>query len=265
MKKHLIIGKPISHSLSPKIHNYWFKQNNIDAVYKKISPEKNQIKEIIKDIKENEIYGMNVTIPYKQEVIPYLEQLSELAEKTNSVNTIFKKNGKICGDNTDVYGFEHSIKKFDYSVKNKIALIFGAGGVVPSIITALENMEIKKVYISNRNRDRIEIIKKTYPHIEEIEWGGIENFDIFINATSVGLDQKDDLNLDLKKIGKSKFFYDVIYNPPITNFLKKAKNFGHETLNGKMMFIYQAQKAFEIWHGLLPKIDEKLINFINND
>ena len=265
MKKHLIIGKPISHSLSPKIHNYWFKQNNIDAVYKKISPEKNQIEEIIKNVKENDIYGMNVTIPYKQEVIPYLEQLSKLAEKTNSVNTIFKKNGKICGDNTDVYGFENSIKKSDYSVKNKTALIFGAGGVVPSIITALENMGIKKIYISNRNKDRIEIIKETFPHIEEVEWGDVENCDIFINATSVGLDQKDDLNLDLKKIEKNKFFYDVIYNPPETNFLKNAKNFGHKTLNGKMMFVYQAQKAFEIWHGFLPKIDEKLIKFMDND
>ena len=105
MKNYLIIGNPISHSLSPKIHNYWFKENNIDGNYDKISPNENEIEKIIQKIKSKEIFGINVTVPFKQSVIPYLETQSEIAIKTNSVNTIFNKNGKIHGDNTDVYGF----------------------------------------------------------------------------------------------------------------------------------------------------------------
>ena len=91
MKKHLIIGKPIVHSLSPKIHNYWFKKNNIDAFYEKMSPEKDQLKEILQRVKTNEIHGINITLPYKQAVIPFLESRSELAKETDTVNTVFKK------------------------------------------------------------------------------------------------------------------------------------------------------------------------------
>ena len=112
MKNYFIIGNPISHSLSPKIHNYWFKENNIQAKYDKLSPEVKELKKIIQKIKKEEIFGMNVTVPFKQKVIPFVESLSETAVKTNSVNTIFNKNGKIYGDNTDVYGFEKSITNF---------------------------------------------------------------------------------------------------------------------------------------------------------
>ena len=128
MKKFLIIGSPISHSMSPKIHNYWFKENNIDANFEKKEPKKSEIQNIITKIKSMEIHGMNVTVPYKQEVIQYLETLSEIAKKTNSVNTIFNKDGKIHGDNTDVSGFENSIISNKLNLQNKSVQILGAGG-----------------------------------------------------------------------------------------------------------------------------------------
>ena len=137
MKKHLIIGNPISHTLSPKLHNYWFEKNRIDGKYDKVLLKENEIEALIKKIKTKELYGMNVTVPYKQVVIPYLESLSETAKITNSVNTIFNKDGKIHGDNTDIYGFQKSLSNNGVDLKNKDAFIFGAGGVVPSIILAL--------------------------------------------------------------------------------------------------------------------------------
>ena len=160
MKKHIIIGKPIKHSLSPKIHNYWFKKNNIDAFYEKISPEQNELENIIKKIKTGEIYGMNITVPYKERVIPFLEDQSDLSRQTKSVNTIFNKKGKIYGDNTDVYGFEKSITNEKINLQNKSVLIFGAGGVVPSIILALNNLKTKKIFISNRTLEKAEIVKE---------------------------------------------------------------------------------------------------------
>ena len=144
MKNHLIIGNPISHSLSPKIHNYWFKENNINGNYDKILPNKNEIKTIIEKIKIKKIHGINVTVPFKQIVIPFLETLSETALETNSVNTIYNKGGKIHGDNTDVYGFEKSIINNEINLEGKSAFIFGAGGVVPSIVFALLKLKIKK-------------------------------------------------------------------------------------------------------------------------
>ena len=265
MKKHIIIGKPIKHSLSPKIHNYWFKKNNIDAFYEKISPEQNELENIIKKIKTGEIYGMNITVPYKERVIPFLEDQSDLSRQTKSVNTIFNKQGKIYGDNTDVYGFEKSMTNEKINLQNKSVLIFGAGGVVPSIILALNNLKTKKIFISNRTLEKAEIVKEKFKNIQILEWGIIENCDIFINATSIGLNNNDKFNFNFSQISEKKIFYDVIYNPSKTNFLQEAEKQGHRIINGQDMFLYQAQKAFFLWHNLSPKVDNNLIEFLYND
>ena len=134
MKKYLVIGNPIEHSLSPKLHNHWLKENNIDAVYEKKLLTENGIKEVINEVKNEKINGINVTVPFKKTVIPFIDELTSIANKTQSVNTIFKKDNKIFGDNTDVGGFEHSLKHINYSVKNKKIFILGAGGVTLSLI-----------------------------------------------------------------------------------------------------------------------------------
>ena len=242
MKKHLIIGDPIEHSLSPKIHNYWFKKNDIQAVYEKKKISFEEIKNIIQNVKDGKIYGMNVTVPFKQKVIQYLDSLSPLAKKTNSVNTIFNKDGKTYGDNTDIIGFELSILDSNVDLKNKSALIFGAGGVVPSIIVALQNLGLKEINISNRTTTKIETIKKNFSFINDVEWGNLGNYDIYINATSVGLNNDDNLNLNFSKLDSNRFYYDVIYNPKETNFLIEAKKKGNLTENGKKLFIYQASR-----------------------
>jgi shikimate dehydrogenase len=138
MKKYLVIGNPIEHSLSPKLHNYWIKQNNIDAVYEKKQLDESDIESMIDELKSEKINGINVTIPFKRSVIPFLDQLTLIAKEAQSVNTIFKKDNKIVGDNTDIGGFEHGLKHINYDVQNKKVFILGAGGVVPSIILALK-------------------------------------------------------------------------------------------------------------------------------
>ena len=265
MKKHLIIGSPISHSLSPKLHNYWFQQYNIDAIYEKFQPRADQIKEILNKIKSGEIWGINVTVPFKKKVIPFVENLSKTAKETSSVNTIFKKEDLIYGDNTDVQGFELSLKYENCDITNKKAFILGAGGVVPSIIKALKNLNIKQIFLSNRTIKNSDYIKKQFPEIIIVEWGQIPGFDIIINATSLGLNKEDHINFNFEELNNPKIFYDLIYNPPITKFLEQAKQSGHKIINGKMMLLFQAQKAFEIWHGFLPKIDNNLLGFLDND
>jgi len=265
MKKHLIIGSPISHSLSPKLHNYWFQQNNIDAIYEKFQPRADQIKEILYKIKSGEIWGMNVTVPFKKKVIPFVANLSKTAKETSSVNTIFKKEDLIYGDNTDVQGFELSLKYENIGIANKKAFILGAGGVVPSIIKALKNLNINQIFLSNRTMKNSDYITKQYPEINIVEWGHIPDFDIVINATSLGLNKDDHINFNFEELNNPKIFYDLIYNPRVTKFLEQAKQSGHKIINGKMMLLFQAQKAFEIWHGFLPKIDNNLLEFLNND
>lgn len=265
MKNCLIIGNPVSHSLSPKIHNYWFKKNNIKGNYEKLSLKEDEIITVIKKIKNKEIFGMNVTVPFKQAVIPFLESQSDVVKKTNSVNTIFNKDGKIYGDNTDVYGFEKSIENNQINLKEKSVLIFGAGGVVPSIILALINLNVKKIFVSNRTLENANSLKKKFDIIQIVEWGTIVNCDLYINSTSVGLNESDSLGLDFNNLNQSKIFYDVIYNPSKTSFLSDAEKNGHKIINGRDMFLYQAQKAFNLWHNLLPKVDQKLREYLYND
>jgi len=259
MKKYLVIGKPIKHSLSPKLHNYWFKENNIDAIYDKKELNESDIPEIIDQVKKDKINGINVTIPFKKSVIPYLDKLSPLAEEVKSVNTILKKDNKVIGHNTDVGGFQQCLKYINYSVKNKKIFILGAGGVVPSIILALKRLGTAKITLSNRTKEKAEDIKKNFPGLEIINWGQNTDFDMIINATSLGLKKEDKIELDFSKIGSDKLFYDVIYNPNKTNFLLKGEESGNQIENGKMMFIYQAQLAFKIWHNILPKVHNKLL------
>ena len=270
MKKYLVIGNPIEHSLSPKLHNHWIKENNINAIYDKKLLGENNIQEIIEEIKNEKIHGINVTVPFKKSVIPFLDQLSPLAKEVQSVNTIFKKNNKIIGENTDVGGFKRSLEYTNYTVKNKKVFILGAGGVVPSILKALEKLGVAKVYISNRTKEKAKNLEshyKTSLGLETLDWGQSPDFDIIINATSLGLKNNDKIELDYNKhksklFGSKKLFYDVIYNPEKTNFLLKGEELGNETTNGKMMFICQAQLAFKIWHNILPKIDNETIKLL---
>ncbi len=265
MKNFLIIGNPILHSLSPKIHNYWFKENNIDGNYDKIAPSKDEIEKIIQKIKRKEIYGINVTVPFKRSVIAHLETQSDIAIKTNSVNTIFNKDGKIHGDNTDVYGFEKSITNNNIELSGRSAFIFGAGGVVPSVITALLKLKVKEIFISNRTLENAKLIKNKFDFVKVIDWGKVESCDLFINCTTVGLKSSDSLKLNFNNLGEKKIFYDLIYNPSKTNFLLEAEKKGHKIINGRDMFLYQAQKAFNLWNNITPKIDEKLIRYLYND
>ena len=264
MKKYFVIGNPIDHSLSPKLHNYWLKENNINAIYDKRKIDEENLKFLISEIKEKKINGINVTVPFKKAVIPYLDKLSIEAEQTHSVNTIILNNRDLVGYNTDITGFTSAIKNLKFDIKGKKVFILGAGGVVPSIIFALKKMEVSEIIISNRSRQKAESLKNQFTNINVIDWGEMIDFDVVINATSLGL-KNEMIKLDFSKLETNKLFYDVIYNPSETNFLKEAKKLGHQTENGKLMFIYQAQEAFKIWHGIDPEISHKTLKLCEND
>ena len=264
MKKYCVIGNPIEHSLSPKLQNFWIRKNNISAVYDKIKLEEKEIENFINEIKKQNITGANVTVPFKKSVIPFLDKLTPEAKKTQSVNTIYLESNYLIGHNTDIGGFEHAIRKLNMNISKKKFFILGAGGVVPSIIFALHKMKILNIMVSNRTKVKVENLKTQFEDIEIVDWGKIPEFDVIINATSLGL-KGETLNLDLSKVGSNKLFYDVIYNPSETNFLKNGKKLGNSTENGRLMFIYQAREAFKIWHGLEPEVNNDTIEILKND
>ena len=264
MKKYFVIGNPIDHSLSPKLHNYWLKENNIDAIYDKKKIDEKDLLNTILEVKEKKAEGINVTVPFKKLVIPYLDKLSQEAEQTQSVNTITFDNGDLVGHNTDISGFDTAIKKLNFKMKGKKVLILGAGGVVPSIIFALKNMDVQEIIISNRTREKAENLKDLFDNIKIIEWGDLTDFHMVINATSLGLNNEK-INLNFSSSGNDRLFYDVIYNPQETQFLKMGKKLGYKTENGKTMFVYQALEAFKLWHRIEPKVNKDIFKLLDND
>jgi shikimate dehydrogenase len=264
-KKYGIIGKPLSHSLSPTLHNFWFKKNNLKANYSLIEIEKNQISDIINKIRTKELHGVNITVPYKQEVIPYLDLIINDAKETSSINTIYLNDeDKIVGENTDVYGFEQSFinKLEDENLSKKNFLILGAGGVTLSIVYALKKKKVRKLFISNRTLQKAENIKIKFPFIEIVPWETIyqksEDVDVIINATSLGMKNSSDFEKLIKKFKLGLIYYDVIYNPIETKMLKYFKENKAKTFNGLEMFLFQGQKSFSLWNKIAPAVDEEI-------
>ena len=264
MKKYFVIGNPIKHSMSPKLHNYWFKKNKIEAIYDKKKVNQDNLQSVISEVKEKKIAGINVTVPFKKAVIPFLDQLSNEAQLTRSVNTIILKNNNLVGHNTDIIGFAKAIKNLNFNIEGKKIFILGAGGVVPSLIFALIKMKVSEINISNRTRQKAEDLKSHFKILNIIDWGNLPNFDVIINATSLGLNNEV-INLNFSEIGDNKLFYDVIYNPSETSFLKEGKKLGNLSVNGKLMFIHQALEAFKLWHGFEPKINDETLKLLEND
>jgi len=264
VKKYLVVGNPVEHSLSPKLHNYWLSSNKIDAIYGKLQAYDDDLKELCSSIKNGQINGINITVPFKKKIIPHLDILSGHALRTQSVNTVCLNNGNVTGYNTDIDGFELSLKKLDYDVRNKKVMILGAGGVGPSIIYALKKMNAPRIYLSNRTKEKAQILKKLFDGLDVIDWGILPEFDMIINATSLGLKENDKFEIDFSKAGNNKLFFDVIYNPFSTDFSKAGNKPGNIIENGLNMFLFQAQKAFSIWHNIEPKIDQKVIKFLES-
>ena len=277
MKKYLVIGDPIKHSLSPLIHNYWMNKHGlIDSIYEKRQVGREDLKDIVDQVKSGEIKGANVTVPYKKEIIPLLDSIKGGAKATHSVNTLCKVKNKVFGFNTDIEGFKNSLTDAYINYKNKNIFILGAGGVTSSILEAFANTA-DKIYIMNRTKEKAEEIKKQRDKllslnehqkstIEVIEWGVMPKVcDIVINTTSVGLRTNENLDLAFKDYedNKDTLFYDLIYNPKETNFLKDARLRGNKTMNGKMMFLWQAQIAFQLWTNICPKIDADVIKLLD--
>ena len=264
MKKFLVIGNPIEHSLSPKLHNFWFKKYGfLDHVYEKKEIVEKDLINITQDIKNDVISGINITVPFKRSIIQFCDEVDKTSEITQSVNTVTKKRGKLVGHNTDCEAFKESIRSY----KTDTVFILGSGGVTASIIDALHSTS--KIFLSNRTKKkandlRDQFKKERLGNIEVLEWGSKPTVicDLVINTTSVGLKDNDEIPINFNDYsGKKVLFVDLIYNQK-TNFLKEAEKRGNQIMDGKEMFLRQARYAFKIWTNILPALDKDTLNLL---
>jgi shikimate dehydrogenase len=268
-KKFGIIGNPIKHSLSPVLHEYWFKKYNINAEYSIVEATNEDLPKIIKNVKDGSYSGFNVTLPFKQKIINYLDLIVNDAEVTGSVNTLLLDNNKrVVGENTDVFGLQAAyLKEIDNNL-NKKALVIGAGGVSPSVVLSVQKSGIRNISITNRTKEKCIFLKNRFKFLNIISWENlvseIKNFDIIINATSLGLKNSDEFNFNFTNTKKDVVYIDTIYNPLETKTLKHLKEEGKKVFNGLDMFIYQGQKSFYLWNKINPEIDDKLIELLKS-
>ncbi len=269
-KKFGIIGNPIKHSLSPVLHNYWFKKYKIDANYSIIDIKDSELPNIIDKIKSKDLKGINVTLPYKQKIVSHIDLLINDAQRTSSVNTVYfdDKDKKVIGENTDVFGLQAAYLKEVDGAHRKKALIIGAGGVSPSVILSLKKSDLRSISITNRTMEKCFFLKKKFNNLKIVEWKDlhqeVKNYDIIINATSLGLKNGEEFDFDFKDVKKDLIFIDTIYNPLETKTLKYLREKDAKVFNGLDMFIYQGQKAFYLWNKINPEIDQKLIDVLKS-
>ena len=261
-----IIGDPINHSLSPLLHNYWFKKYKVDATYTTISAKENDLGDVVKRIRDGSLSGANVTLPYKQKIINHTDQIINDAKLTGSVNTLFLDNNLVVGENTDVFGLQAAyLKGIDQNI-NKKALVIGAGGVSPSVILSLQKSGIKHISVVNRTHDKCLFLKKNFNYIKILNWENLRlevgNYDIIVNATSLGLKGGQDFDFNFDKCKNNATFIDTIYNPIKTKTSKFLEDKGIKVFNGLDMFIYQGQKSFYLWNKINPEINNELINLL---
>ena len=265
-----VIGNPIAHSKSPKLHNYWLSKYKINGFYIPFSVTNDKLETSIKSLIELGFSGVNITIPHKTSVLSFADSITDRAALIGAANTLyFSKSGKIHADNTDGYGFIQNIVDEipDYDFYDKTALIYGAGGSARAIASALLSNGVKEVGITNRTRSKAQIISENLgAKVSVVDWRAapdtITKVDIIINATSMGMVGQPDFSQPISRAKKTALVVDIVYNPLITGLMKEAKKLKLKTVGGIGMLINQAVPGFEHWFQKKPQVDEEIRRFI---
>ncbi len=249
-----VIGNPIEHTLSPVIHNTLCELLGIDAVYVPIKVE-NDIVTAVNGLVESGVYGLNVTVPYKQDVMKVLKGVDELAEEIGAVNTLVRCSGGYKGYNTDMPGLARALETKGVKLSGKKAVVIGAGGAARAVCVMLKNYGAEKIYLLNRNIEKAKAIAEEIPIVTPLrltEYDSIpEDKYIMFQCTSVGLKPEDELIIKSDDFYKmAEYGYDLIYNPAVTPFIAKLNELGVPNDNGLTMLLYQGIIAFEMWFGL---------------
>lgn len=255
-----LLGEKLSHSLSEEIHREILKYIEEEGAYKLFEVEEKDLEAFANALKILKVKGSNVTIPYKEKIMKYLDHISEEAKRIGAVNTISLLNGKLYGDNSDYYGFAYMLKLHKIDLKDKTAAILGSGGASKAVLCYLLDMGIDRVYIVSRNPKKNEFTQNNVEMISYKELEGIKG-DIIINSTPLGMYPKVDaspVNEDILR--NFNILVDLIYNPIETKFLEMGRKLGKQTVGGLYMLIGQALKAQEIWQQ--RPIDKEIIKEI---
>jgi len=259
-----VIGNPISHSLSPKLHGYWLNRYGISGEYTALQVTEDALETTLRDLPKQGFIGANVTLPHKVSVLQFADKITDRATLIGAANTlIFKEDGRIFADNTDGYGFMANLLQGapDWDPKAGPAAIFGAGGASRAIIVALADAGVPEIVISNRTRPKAEALRADFgARVRVVDWVQadqmLEGANTVINTTSLGMTGAQEFKVSLEALPVTAVVTDIVYNPLRTPFLKAAEEKGCVTVDGLGMLLHQGVPGFERWFGQRPEVDE---------
>lgn len=261
-----VIGYPIYHSKSPKMHGYWLNQTGVAGYYVPLEVKPENLETTLRNMPKLGFRGANVTIPHKEQVLHIADFITDRAQRIGAANTLyFDGDGKIHADNTDGYGFITNLKigAPDWNAKTSVPLVIGAGGASRAIIDTLLREGAPKLYLTNRTKDRASFLAEEFGQsIEVLDWeeksGILPKVNTVINTTSLGMSGKGTLDLEYDRLTSSMTVTDIVYTPLETELLKNARIRGCTCVDGLGMLIYQGIPGFQKWFNVLPTVSDDL-------
>jgi shikimate dehydrogenase len=261
-----VIGWPVSHSLSPRLHGFWLKELGIDGTYSALAVAPNGLENSLRSLPEWGFAGVNLTLPHKEAAAAIVDTMDSAASRIGAVNTIVVgADGNLAGSNTDGYGFIESLKSSapEWTADNKSAVILGAGGASRAIIAALLDAGLKELRLVNRTLSRAESLKDdiggaiiVVPWVDRTK--ALEGAGLLVNTTTLGMTDEEPLEIDLSPLPAKAVVTDIVYAPLTTPLLKDAAGRGNLTVDGLGMLLHQARPGFDQWFGAEPVVTDAL-------
>jgi len=265
-----VMGWPVEHSLSPRLHDFWLKAYGIDGDYIKLAVEPEKLAAELSSLRAKGFIGVNLTVPHKERALTIVDRLDPVARCVGAVNTIIVgADGKLEGGNTDVFGLKESLRLSGFKPRTGptgTAAILGAGGAARAATAALLGMGMKDIRIINRTLERAEKLKHDFgAGVSIFGWGdenALKDVQLLVNATSLGLKGQPPLEISLDDLAQAAWVTDMVYVPLETDFLKRAKAKGHKTVDGLGMLLHQGRPAFSAFFGIDPEVTDKLRSYV---
>jgi shikimate dehydrogenase len=264
-----VIGWPISHSLSPRLHGYWLKEHDINGVYEPLAIPPDSLRLFLLKLASQEFAGVNITVPHKEAAVAHMDTLDDNARRIGAVNTVVVQEGTLYGGNTDGFGFMENLKDGapDWAANQGPVTVLGAGGAARAIVAALLEAGVGELRLVNRTRERADqLAKEIGGAITVIDWdkrtSALEEIGLLVNTTTLGMKDKDPLDLDLENLPASAVVTDIVYTPLITPLLTAARQLGNPVVDGLGMLLHQARPGFFFWFGVKPEVTDALRAFI---
>ncbi len=261
-----VIGHPVGHSRSPKLHGHWLKTYGLDGHYVPMDVAPADLETVLRTLPKAGFVGTNVTVPHKEAALRIADHVSDRATVIGAANTlVFREDGSIHADNTDGYGFMENLRAGapDWSAKDGPAVVFGAGGAARAVLQALADAGVPEILLTNRTRARADHLKEEFgQRITVVDWvqagNVIENAELVVNTTSLGMQGQPELRVPLDGLQPGAVVTDLVYAPLKTNLLKTAEEAGCTVVDGLGMLLNQAVPGFERWFGLRPEVNDEL-------